>query len=91
MSHSVTAQAGQSPITFESGKLAKLADGAVTVRSGDTIVIVTAVSATTIKEGQDFFPLTVEYKEKQPPLVNCLVDTSNVRVAPPRRKSSRPA
>jgi polyribonucleotide nucleotidyltransferase len=36
----------------------------VTVRSGDTIVIVTAVSATTIKEGQDFFPLTVEYKEK---------------------------
>ncbi len=64
MSHSVTAQAGQSPITFESGKLAKLADGAVTVRSGDTIVIVTAVSATTIKDGQDFFPLTVEYKEK---------------------------
>ena len=64
MSQSVTAQAGQSPITFESGKLAKLADGAVTVRSGDTIVIVTAVSATTIKEGQDFFPLTVEYKEK---------------------------
>ena len=64
MSHSVTAQAGQSPITFESGKRAKLADGAVTVRSGDTIVIVTAVSATTIKEGQDFFPLTVEYKEK---------------------------
>ena len=64
MSHSVTAQAGQSPITFESGKLAKLADGAVTVRSGDTSVIVTAVSATTIKEGQDFFPLTVEYKEK---------------------------
>ena len=64
MSHSVTAQAGKSPITFESGKLAKLADGAVTVRSGDTIVIVTAVSATTIKEGQDFFPLTVEYKEK---------------------------
>jgi polyribonucleotide nucleotidyltransferase len=51
-------------MTFESGKLAKLADGAVTVRCGETIVIVTAVSATTIKEGQDFFPLTVEYKEK---------------------------
>ena len=64
MSHTTTAQAGSSPIIFESGKLAKLADGAVTVRSGDTIVIVTAVSATTIKEGQDFFPLTVEYKEK---------------------------
>lgn len=51
-------------MTFETGKLAQLADGAVTVRCGDTIVIVTAVSSTTIKEGQDFFPLTVEYKEK---------------------------
>jgi polyribonucleotide nucleotidyltransferase len=64
MSHTSTANAGKTPIVFESGKLAKLADGAVTVRCGDTVVIVTAVSATTIKEGQDFFPLTVEYKEK---------------------------
>jgi polyribonucleotide nucleotidyltransferase len=64
MSHTSTAHAGKTPIVFESGKLAKLADGAVTVRCGDTVVIVTAVSATTIKEGQDFFPLTVEYKEK---------------------------
>lgn len=64
MSHLTTAHVGTHPIAFESGKLAKLADGAVTVRCGDTIVIVTAVSATTIKEGQDFFPLTVEYKEK---------------------------
>jgi len=64
MSHSISVSAGNSQLTFETGKLAKLADGAVTVRCGDTIVIVTAVSATTIKEGQDFFPLTVEYKEK---------------------------
>ena len=64
MSHSVNAQIGHTNITIESGKLAKLADGAVTVRCGDTIVIVTAVSATRIKEGQDWFPLTVEYKEK---------------------------
>ncbi|MBU6183046.1 MAG: polyribonucleotide nucleotidyltransferase [Verrucomicrobia bacterium] len=64
MTHTITAQAGANPITFETGKIAKLADGAVTIRSGDTIVVVTAVSATTIKEGQDFFPLTVEYKEK---------------------------
>ncbi len=64
MSHSVTAQIGHTELTIESGKLAKLADGAVTVRCGETIVIVTAVSATKIKEGQDFFPLTVEYKEK---------------------------
>jgi len=64
MSHSVNAQIGHTSITIESGKLAKLADGAVTVRCGDTIVVVTAVSATSIKEGQDWFPLTVEYKEK---------------------------
>lgn len=44
--------------------MAKLADGAVTVRTGDSVVIVTAVSATKIKEGQDFFPLTVDYREK---------------------------
>src|SRR5207237_4640216 len=46
------------------GKIAKLADGSVIVSSGDTIVMASAVSATTIKEGQDFFPLTVDYREK---------------------------
>ena len=64
MSHSVTAAIGQSPVTIETGKLARLADGAVTVRSGETIVLVSAVSATNVKEGQDFFPLTVDYREK---------------------------
>ena len=62
--HTVSAQFGAHPIAIETGKLAKLADGAVTVRYGDTLVIVTAVSATKIKEGQDFFPLTVEYRER---------------------------
>ena len=62
--HNVTAALPNGDIIIETGKLAKLADGAVTVRQGDTIVIVTAVSATKVKEGQDFFPLTVEYKEK---------------------------
>jgi polyribonucleotide nucleotidyltransferase len=60
----VTAQFGAHNIIIETGKLAKLADGAVTVRYADTLVIVTAVSATKIKEGQDFFPLTVEYRER---------------------------
>lgn len=64
MSHSVTRQVGESNITIETGKLAKLADGAVTVRCGDTIVLACAVSATTVKQGQDFFPLTVDYREK---------------------------
>lgn len=64
MHHTTTAEVGPSPIVFETGKLAKLADGAVTVRSGDTIVFVSAVSATSLKEGQDWFPLTVDYREK---------------------------
>src|SRR5919109_5303533 len=64
MHHSVSKLIGTSNLIFESGKLAKLADGSVTVRSGDTIILVAAVSATLIKEGQDFFPLTVDYREK---------------------------
>jgi polyribonucleotide nucleotidyltransferase len=64
MSHSVTADIGTHPITIETGKLARLADGAAVVRSGETIIIATAVSQTTVKEGQDFFPLTVDYREK---------------------------
>lgn len=64
MHHTISVEVGPSPIVIETGKLAKLADGAVTVRSGDTIVLVTAVSATTLKEGQDWFPLTVDYREK---------------------------
>ncbi|GAB4182503.1 MAG: polyribonucleotide nucleotidyltransferase [Terrimicrobiaceae bacterium] len=64
MSHSASVGFGPAPITFETGKLARLADGAVVVRSGDTIILATAVSATSVKEGQDFFPLTVDYREK---------------------------
>src|SRR6478736_4110965 len=62
--HNVTANVGSTPIIIETGKVAKLADGAVTVRCGETIVLVTAVSATKTKEGQDWFPLSVEYREK---------------------------
>jgi polyribonucleotide nucleotidyltransferase len=64
MIHTVTSHIGSTTITIETGKLAKLADGAVTVRCGETIILVSAVSATRIKEGQDFFPLTVDYREK---------------------------
>ena len=64
MIHNVTSQVGSNSMQFETGKFAKLADGAVTVQCGETLVIVTAVSATKIKDGQDFFPLTVDYREK---------------------------
>jgi len=49
---------------IETGKMAKQADGSVTVQMGETIVLVAAVAATKAKEGQDFFPLTVDYREK---------------------------
>jgi len=64
MQHKVMAQIGATHVSIETGKIAKLADGAVIVSCGDTMVLVSAVSATTIKEGQDFFPLTVDYREK---------------------------
>lgn len=54
--HSVECNVGTNPITIETGKMARLADGAVVVRSGDTVVLVTVVSATKVKEGQTFFP-----------------------------------
>src|SRR6266704_3468024 len=51
-------------LTIETGKMAKQANGAVVVSCGDTMVLVTAVATKTAKEGQDFFPLTVNYQEK---------------------------
>src|SRR5688572_9368456 len=64
MSEKVTAQVGDKQVLIETGKLAKQADGAVTVQLGETIVMVAAVAATKAKSGQDFFPLTVDYREK---------------------------
>jgi polyribonucleotide nucleotidyltransferase len=64
MSEKITAQVGDKQITIQTGKLAKQADGAVTVQLGETIVLVAAVAATKAKEGQEFFPLTVDYREK---------------------------
>ncbi|MBI2472434.1 MAG: polyribonucleotide nucleotidyltransferase [Planctomycetes bacterium] len=55
---------GKRTLSIETGKIAKQADGAVIVRYGDTIVLATAVSAPEEKEGADFFPLTVDYREK---------------------------
>ena len=51
-------------ITIETGKLAKQADGSVVVRQGDTMLLATVVAAKDAKEGTDFMPLQVEYKEK---------------------------
>ncbi len=51
-------------VTLETGKLARQADGAVTVRSGDCVILATVVANKEPKEGQSFFPLTVDYQEK---------------------------
>ena len=61
---SVTAQVGDQEIGFETGKLAKQADGAVVVRSGDTVVLATAQGRMEAREGADFFPLTVDVEER---------------------------
>src|ERR687884_2071415 len=55
---------GGREITFETGKLAKQADGAVVVRSGDTMVLATAQGRMEPREGADFFPLTVDVEER---------------------------
>ncbi|MBX7175037.1 MAG: polyribonucleotide nucleotidyltransferase [Pyrinomonadaceae bacterium] len=54
---------GENELTIETGKVAKQADGAVVIRFGDTMLLVSAVSSHTPREGIDFFPLTVEYRE----------------------------
>ncbi|HVM47091.1 MAG TPA: polyribonucleotide nucleotidyltransferase [Candidatus Acidoferrum sp.] len=64
MSEKATAPVGDKQVIVETGKLAKQADGAVTVQMGESIVVVAAVAASKAKEGQDFFPLTVDYREK---------------------------
>lgn len=55
---------GGREIMIETGKLAKQADGAVVVKQGDTMLLATVVAAKDAKEGTDFMPLQVEYKEK---------------------------
>ena len=61
---SVVADIGGQEIIFETGRLAKQANGSVIVRSGDSMVLVTAVGAREPREGTDFFPLTVDVEER---------------------------
>src|SRR5580698_5659511 len=51
-------------MSFEAGKLAQLADGAVMARIGDTVLLATAVASRSVREGTDFFPLTVDIEER---------------------------
>lgn len=64
MVHKVIAPAGSSQITIQTGAWARQAAGSITIQQGETIVLVAAVAASKPKEGLDFFPLTVDYREK---------------------------
>ena len=64
MTHTVEVESNGSRMTIETGKVAKQADGAVVVRLGGSMVLATCVAAKGAKESQDFFPLTVEYRER---------------------------
>src|SRR5205085_7173901 len=63
MHHTVEVDLGGRKITLETGKMAKQANGAVVVRSGDSVVLVTACMADQAKPGAGFVPLTVDYRE----------------------------
>ncbi len=63
-SHQYTAQVGGRSITFETGKLAGQAGGAVTVSLGETLIFTSATMSHQPREGTDFFPLTVDYEER---------------------------
>lgn len=64
MERQFTAAIGESPISFETGKLAGQAGGAVTVRVGDSLLLITATASKETREGIDFFPLTVDFEER---------------------------
>ncbi|HAZ10963.1 MAG: polyribonucleotide nucleotidyltransferase [Omnitrophica bacterium GWA2_41_15] len=64
MIHKVERKIGKETIIIETGSMAKQANGAVRVQYGGTMVLVTAVCSNELREGIDFFPLTVEYQEK---------------------------
>jgi polyribonucleotide nucleotidyltransferase len=62
--HTVSADIAGRTLTLEAGRFAEQADGAVTVRYGDTVLLATVVGAKEPREGVDFFPLTVDYEER---------------------------
>ncbi|MCW5838622.1 MAG: polyribonucleotide nucleotidyltransferase, partial [Anaerolineales bacterium] len=62
--HSFTAQVGNQAITLETGKLARLAGGAVTARIGESLILATATMSPSPRTGIDFFPLSVDFEER---------------------------
>ena len=74
-------------LSYETGKLAGQADGAVVGRIGDTMVLVTATAARSVREGADFFPLTVDIEERMYAAGRSPAPSSGARAGPPTRPS----
>ena len=64
MIHSVAVEVREKELSLKTGMLARQADGSVVAQYGDTVILATAVSSKTPREGTDFFPLTIDYQEK---------------------------
>ena len=79
---------GDKNIRFETGRLAKQAHGAVLVRSGDSVVLVTACRAASAREGIDFLPLTVDYREYTYASGRIPAASSSGKASRPRKRSS---
>ena len=86
----VSVDVGAGDLRFETGKLAKQADGAVVVRSGDTMILATAVGRPDARPDADFFPLTVDVEERMYAAGRSPAASSSARGAPPSvRRSPR--
>jgi polyribonucleotide nucleotidyltransferase len=77
---------GQNTLKFETGKLAKQAHGSVIVRYGDSVVLVTACRAANPREGIDFLPLTVDYREYTYASGASPAASSSAKASRPKRK-----
>ena len=88
MSQKFETEFGGRTLTIETGKLAEQASGAVTVRHGDTVVLVTATTSAAPREGVDFLPLTVDYEERMYAAGKIPGGFSVARAAPRRTRSS---
>ena len=79
---------GSATLSIETGKLAKQSDGAVIIRQGDTMVLVTACRSASAREGIDFLPLTVDYRESAYASGRIPEASSSVRASRPTRRRS---
>lgn len=89
--HSVEIEWAGRPLKLETGKVARQADGAVIATYGETMVLATVVSAKSPKPGQDFFPLTVNYRKRPTLPARSPAAISSAKVVLPKRKRWFPA